>query len=284
MFQNCDRCFVLLATRDRWEMLTSLSLPSVRRQTRQPDLLVLVNDGRPLTNPQQQYLADLVAPIPLSVLKNRRLRGAAGAWNTGLAFLAERHGRGFVALLDDDDTWDPNHLETNLAAAAEGADIVISGLRLLIDGAEQERELVRHVTDREFLVGNPGWQGSNTFVRLSLLKQVGGFREGMPSLNDRDLAIRLLRVPGVRVAFTGAWTSSWHIRTGSASLSSPRSPAKVAGLQWFWRIYGQDMTAAEAEAFLARAERLFAVPRQQILRHDTEGPTHCQLQGDLVAS
>jgi hypothetical protein len=39
---------VLIATRDRDELLRSRSLPSVARRTRTPDYLVVVNDGAPL--------------------------------------------------------------------------------------------------------------------------------------------------------------------------------------------------------------------------------------------
>lgn len=189
----------------------------------------------------------------------------------------------FVAILDDDDAWDPNHIEANVdAATRNSAEVVVSGLRLLVDGVERERHLIMSLTDRDFMVGNPGWQGSNTFVQMRLMQRVGGFREGLSSLNDRDLAIRLLRVPGVRVAYPRTWTSTWHIRSNVEALSTPRSAAKLSGLQRFWRIYGTEMSGVESARFFERASRLFAIEQDATITADAPDLPPCQLRGDLL--
>ena len=83
------------------------------------------------------------------LLRNLRAAGAAGAWNTGLEYLASRKFDGFVAILDDDDAWDDNHLACNLDAARRtNATVVISGLRLLRDGVPRERSIPQAYTDR----------------------------------------------------------------------------------------------------------------------------------------
>lgn len=239
--------FALVATKNRWNLLARVSLPSVRRQTRPPDLLVLINDGQAFSQDQQRRLSEIMGPIPVVVLGNYQAAGVAGAWNTGLAHIAARAKDGFVAILDDDDAWDACHLAENEAAArTHNALIVIAGLRLVVDGVERHREFMQGLTDRDFLVGNSGWQGSNTFVRLPLLLKAGGFRDGLQSLNDRDLAIRLLRATQIPPALVGKWTSSWRVQTNGQSLSAPRSQAKLSGLRWFWRIYGGQMTEAES--------------------------------------
>lgn len=263
---------MLIATRDREPLLTTRALPSVLGQQRRSDAVVIVNDGPPLR---------AALPPGVVVLSNQRSPGVAGAWNTGLAHLWRVGHRGFIALLDDDDEWDAEHLAANAACAAAhpGASIVISGLRMVVAGREQPRPLLRTLCDRDFLVGNPGWQGSNTFVALAALAAVGGFREGLPSLNDRDLAVRLLRHVGTRWALTGRWTATWH-RDTPASLSSPGSPAKRRGLRWFWRIYGAEMTPAEVAAFFERAERLFEIPRHTILAFEDDAPPRCHSHGD----
>lgn len=275
-------CVALVATHDRWELLTNLCLPSIRRQSAPPSRVVVVNDGEPLPPAREREIERLLAPIPADVLQNRRAAGAAGAWNTGLEWLRNRADDAFVALLDDDDAWDDAHLERNREAAVhEDADVVVSGLRRVVDGTEIPRPAPRALTPGDFLAGNPGWQGSNTFVTLSLLSRVGGFRDGLASLNDRDLAIRLLRAPGVRVAYTGAWTSTWYVRAGHAALSSPRSAAKISGLRWFWRIYGRTMSPAEAAAFFERAWRCFGVSESEVTDPGDDLPPHTRPRGDL---
>lgn len=277
--------YALVATKDRWNLLTGTSLPSVRAQTRPPDLVILVNDGQAFSPDRQQVLAEVLRPIPLVVLDNCRAAGVAGAWNTGLAQIRASGSNGFVAILDDDDAWDACHLAENEAAARmNNTPIVVTGLRLVVDGVDHHRDFIQGLTDRHFLVGNPGWQGSNTFVRLSLLLQAGGFRDGLQSLNDRDLAIRLLRVSQTPPVLVRKWTSSWRIQTNGQSLSTPRSPAKLSGLRWFWRIYGDEMTEAETEAFFDRAANLFGIPRVHITEPTSDVPPHRQPHGDLVGN
>lgn len=276
------RCAVLVATRDRRDLLIHQCAPAIRRQSSSPALVVIVNDGRSLSPEVERNLHGSLSPIPAVVLENRRAPGAAGAWNTGLEYLRGRHD-GFVALLDDDDEWDPHHLEVNQAAALrEGADVVVSGLRRVVDGVEIRRPLVAKLDARDFLVGNPGWQGSNTFVSMPLFTAVRGFRDGLASLNDRDLAFRILQSTGVRVCCTGEWTSSWHVGSDRPTLSTPRSAAKISGLRWFWRIYGPRMTTEEAAGFFRRADRCFGVAPDEIVLPGSDVPPHIHAHGDLA--
>jgi len=247
----------LIATRSRDALLIERAVPAVLRQTRLPDTLVIVHDGPGLGRAARGSLEGLVGAsgVELALLHNARTPGPGGAWNTGLAYLVEQGHRGLVAILDDDDVWDPDHVKVNLAHA-EGVSIVVSGLRMLVGGRCLERPLLVDLDPRAFLVGNPGWQGSNTFVDLDLLVAAGGFREGMASLNDRDLAIRLLRHPRAAWRLTGRWTASWYADT-PGNLSEARSEAKREGLRAFWGLYGDEMGPGERSSFFDRAERLF---------------------------
>lgn len=282
MLPDKNYCAVLMATKDRCDLLRSRSLPSIRRQIQRPSLVVLVDDGSGAVQRHSESLTALEG-VELVVIQNRRATGVAGSWNTGLDFLAARNFDGFVAMLDDDDEWSENHLVANLRAARDAnASVVVSGLRLLKDDVLVKRTLPRSLTDRMFLTGNPGWQGSNTFASMQAMKAVGGFRDGMPSANDRDLAIRLLRRPGIRVAYTGEWTATWHLSSQRDSLSSPRSEAKRRGLRWFWQIYGSEMQPVEIEHFFARAASLFQIEREDILSKADDYPPHREPRGDFL--
>ena len=275
-------CAVLVATRNRCDLLTQRCVPAIRRQSSPPALVVIVNDGRSLSPEIARNLHGSLSPIPTVLLENCRVPGAAGAWNTGLEYLRGGHD-GFVALLDDDDEWDPHHLEVNQAAALQdGADVVVSGLRRVVDGIEIPRPVVMSLDARDFLVGNPGWQGSNTYVSIRLLTAVRGFRDGLASLNDRDLAFRVLQRTGVRVSYTGEWTSRWHVGSDRPTLSTPRSAAKISGLRWFWRIYGPQMTSGEAAGFFQRADRCFGVDPDEIVSPGCDVPPHTHPHGDLA--
>lgn len=274
----------LIATKNRDALLLNRALPSVRRQVLQPDQVIVVNDGRAVTQELLGKLRAVVAPMPIVALENLRSSGAAGAWNTGLAHLEQVRARGFVAILDDDDEWDAEHLRECIAAAArDDANIIVSGLRRMVGGRCIPRPLPKELRKEDFLVGNPGWQGSNTFVALELMRAVGGFTDGLPSLNDRDLAIRLLSHKESRLAYTEKWTATWH-HDESNSLSAPRSLAKIAGLRWFWARYGREMTTAQAAAFFDRASSYFGVQQAEIVANGLDAISTISAAGDTRAS
>lgn len=279
--QSQDSIAVLIATRDRFSLLSERSLASVRSQLLKPEIVVVVNDGSSFSDAERVAIAERFPSIDCRIMENTRTPGAAGAWNTGIRELSTNRFRGFVALLDDDDEWDPEHLHLNLTTARRtGANIVISGLRFLFNGHRIDRPLIQSLSAPDFLVGNPGWQGSNTFVSFDLLKEVGGFRDGLQSLNDRDLAFRLLQSPRARTAFTGQWTATWHSRS-EGTLSARRSPAKISGLRWFWNLYGSEMSDIQAAAFFERAKNLFGVERFEIVDSRGDVPPHSRSRGDL---
>jgi hypothetical protein len=281
---SLPRCAVVIATHRRADLLVQRSLPSVARQTIAPARVVVLDDGGFLQSSTRRGLQTVVGESPIEILDLSPASGAAAAWNVGLRHLAETGFAGFVAILDDDDTWDADHLEANLQAAVDqGANVVVSGLRMKLEGVLVPRPLPGRLEARQFLVGNPGWQGSNTFVDLELLLRVGGFREGLVSCNDRDLAIRLLRHETTRVAYTERWTATWFVGA-SGTLSSRGSTVKATGLGMFWRLYGAGMSEEETLGFFERADRLFGVSREWIeqLAHRVDASALRGIHGETI--
>lgn len=260
------QCVVLIATKNRLAYLLERSLPSVRRQERPPKALIIVNDGIKFTAALGSQIADLLSPIPVVILSNVGSPGAAGSWNTGLCHLRSIDFDGYVAILDDDDSWDANHIACNLIAAQKtGAHVVVSGLRHLVKGQIRPRDLPMNLTAEDFLRGNPGLQGSNTFVGAHALHYAGYFTDGLLSLNDRDLAVRLLSQPELQITYTGKWTANWHHGDAPNSLSAPRSTAKISGLKMFWELHGSKMSLGTEAHYFDRAWRFFGVSREEIV-------------------
>lgn len=132
------------------------------------------------------------------------------------------------------------------------------------------RDLPAKLSVDDFYVSNPGWQGSNTFMHFPLLWAAGGFREGLVSCNDRDLAIRVLKRSDVQVGYTGAWTATWHLESNRDALSHGRSAAKRAGLQGFWHLHGEEMGPDQRKRFFAQAESRFGITPAEILPPPTQ--------------
>jgi broad specificity phosphatase PhoE/SAM-dependent methyltransferase len=244
----------LVDTRDRRELLLSRAIPSVLRQTRLPDRLVVVVDHskEEMSGAEMAALARQIQSVgdksvSVTVLRNvRTARRAAGAWNTGIdqlhrdARLLARPELCFVAILDDDDAWEPDHLEMCLEEAVAGdCGMVASGLiRHESPDDQGHRHAIPQVLDaREQFMRGQHIQGSNLFVRLDAILKAGCFDEHLPSCTDRDLCIRLAALPDLRFGRTEKHTVHHFADVRSDRLSAPSSAAKLDGLTRFWRKY-----------------------------------------------
>lgn len=251
----------LMATRPRETALKRISVPSVSRQIHLPDALIVVCDQCNLSAKAEGELQALLPQTKVHFLLNSQKSGAAGTWNTGLEFIHHHWPTSYVAILDDDDTWDENHLSTCLAIAQRDGlpDAVISSLRLNKSGQDMPRLPLFSLDIEEFLVGNPGWQGSNTFASIKALAKAGGFTNGLSSCNDRDLAIRMLSLPGIRISFSGQFTATWNLNASADSLSMA-GPQKEAALRHFFALHGHRMCPEVRHRFFQRCMDLFGVP------------------------
>lgn len=262
-----ERVAVLIATKNRPGLLSSRCLPSVVAQTERPDLVVVVDDSSPDLRYETRRAVETFARANVrpcfKYLRNERTRGASGAWNTGLHWMAARWPvcRTTVAFIDDDDSWEPDHLALATGPIRAGAaDVVATGM-LRIDGPGEPglRQLPPEtLKPTDFLVGNPHIQASNLVARLDLLLDAGGFDEALPSCTDRDLCIRLADLGRARYLAVPQVTVRHHAEGGRTRLSLPGSRAKTAGLDGFWRKYRDRMAPSERERFIERGERLFA--------------------------
>ena len=256
---------VLVATADRPALLERRTLPSIAGQSRPPSRVVIVDDsGDDAATAETAGVVRAWRPARVSVdfLRNRRTKGASGAWNSGLDHLLRTCGDPrllHVAILDDDDRWDPRHLETCLdAVERHDLDMVAASFRRIREAGEPCLEAPPGFLDiGDFLTGNPGIQGSNLVVRLSALLEAGMFDESLPSCTDRDLCIRLAELPDLRFGATSEPTVHHFACDSRERLSTPGSSTKTAGLDGFYRKYLGRMSDAQRAAFRARAERYF---------------------------
>ena len=251
---------VLIATANRPELLAR-ALRSVERQTFSPLHIVVVDDS---CDDFRGATKQVVKQHPnVKYLRNTRSRKrAAGAWNDGLDHLLRitpDPRQLYVAILDDDDEWEPEHLRTCFdAAQSRQFDMVVAQLWRHEDGAPPRLRIPPERLDAaDFLVGNPNIQGSNLFCRLSVLLEAGLFDEWLPSCTDRDLCIRIADLPGVLYGTTERPTVHHYASETHARLSKPGGWAKIEGLSRFFAKYRGRMSADQQAAFRQRAKQLF---------------------------
>lgn len=161
------------------------TIASVVAQSEPDWELLVVSDGS--TDDTERHASSVDDPR-VRVLRTARHGHPSGPRNAGLAA-----ARGeFVAYLDHDDQWTPNHLTVLLAAFADGADLVATGFRRLdAAGAELSRSqpLPMHWHPETALLA-PQFEPSRVTHRAGLAEQVGGWRT-TPGLEDWDLWVRL---------------------------------------------------------------------------------------------
>ncbi len=256
---------VVIATKDRTDLLARRALCSVASQSRIPDRLVVVDDSNESSRPANR---DIVARLSLNdcqvvYLENDRTPGASGSWNTALEFLlcqVDDPASLFVAGLDDDDAWAPDYLERcNAQAQTHRLDMVASDLFRIetLDGAPLMNEAPESLRADDFLIGNPGVQGSNLFVRLSVLLAAGQFDEALRSTTDRDLCIRISDMGTVRYGRLPVALVHHFAESSRPRLSARGSEDKLRGLSAFWRKHAGRMTPLQRETCRQRARKLF---------------------------
>ncbi|WP_375177781.1 glycosyltransferase [Marinobacter mobilis] len=255
----------LIATRPRLKLLTKHALPAVETQQRKPDVLVVVSDERPFSAAEQDMLKRLTPSVQMVFGQNKNTQGAAGTWNTGFSVLNELYEDCYVAVIDDDDHWHADHLRSCEATSNEGqADVVLSGINVVQGSSTLARNIPENINACDFLVGNPGWQGSNTFIRLSTALGIGGYTDGLISCNDRDFAIRLLQLGGIDIQYTRRATVDWHINQSPDALSAIGSEQKLKGSAQFLKLHGGKMSPVQREHFFQRMKYLFGLNQTTI--------------------
>ena len=253
---------VIVATHNRPRLLANRALASIARQTRPPDILVIVDDSdRKTRRVNEEIVADFRAEGTKTVyLENYRTPGAAGAWNTALSELQDTAPATFVAILDDDDSWDPSYLQRCEEAVSErDLDMVASGFFYHETAKHEGWPLASpdRLDVNDLLIRNPHIQGSNLFVRLRKLLEAGGFDEAMVSTTDRDVCIRLADLGTVRYGDLGEYLVHHYAESDRIRLSTPGGDAKCAGLRHFFRKYHSRMSHEQRAAFLERSRETF---------------------------
>ena len=261
--KNSAQIAALVATHNRTYLLSSRSIPSILRQSHPPNYLVVVDDSDNSKDQQanETFLQSISSPVTEVIyLRNYRTPGAAGAWNTGLDHLLRRNTNPenqFIAILDDDDEWDSDHLHECINAAnSNNLDMVVSGIcrHSYSNQKCHFHSIPQRLSAEDFLIGNPHIQGSNFFIRLTSILQAGTFDEDLTSSTDRDLCIRLSDLGYIRFGSIDRYTV--HHYTSGDRLSSPND-LKQQGLNKFWQKYQSRMTASHKQLFIERTRKLF---------------------------
>ena len=258
---------VILATHDRVELYSKRAILSILTQSQPPDYLIVVDDSNLESNREEneRYINSLESDITcISITKNCRTHGACGAWNTGIDWIftnTKGPESTFIAILDGDDSWHPNYLETCVNKCIRGKlDMVVSGINRfeleniqpLIYPAPVKLEV------EDFLVKNDGILVSNIFIRMSTILMAGCFDESLESSIVRDICIRIADIGEVNYAPIDKILVNHFPNLNRLRLTTKASEAKLSGVTNFWQKYYGRMNEEQKLGFKKRAKHLFS--------------------------
>ena len=223
---------VIVPTYNRPDRL-QVALTSVLTQSYQDFEIIVVNDG---TTDVSEVVAPLNKDGRITTIRHDHNRGLAAARNTGL-----RAAKGtYIAYLDDDDTYLPDHLETLVAALQSGEHKVAYTDAWRVHEVRQGEEYV--VTGRDIPYSHDfnciDLLLCNYFPVLcvmherSLLDQVGYFDESLFAHEDWDLWIRMATLYPFR-----------HIKHTTAAFT--------------WRRDGSSMTSSTSDTYRRTTEIIY---------------------------
>lgn len=195
---------------------------SVLAQSLPPCELIVVDDGS--TDDSLAALEGLPpAPFPIRVLRQ------ANAGQSAARNLAARHAEGeYLAFLDQDDHWSPQHLEVLVEPLAADATVGWSYSdfdEMDFDGHLVTRAFLRAAglkhpkrTIYECVASDLMILPSASVVRRDAFEQAGGFDEALSGYEDDDLFVRFFRL-GWEHAFVDRPLLRFRIHTNGCSTS-----------------------------------------------------------------
>lgn len=197
------------------------AMRSVLAQTLEPHEIIVIDDGS--TDESLELIRALATDRSEIRIISQANAGQSAARNFAISLCESE----WIALIDQDDVWYPNHLE-ELATAATGH----TGLRLGwaysdfddidVDGRMVNRDFIDHtkvdnpkrdlvkVLAQGFII-----QPSATLILREAILEVGGFDERLSGYEDDDLFLRIFRADYDNI-FLPSPTSQWRIHASSA--------------------------------------------------------------------
>lgn len=283
-----DPIVVVIATsKGRTNLLYERSLRSVYTQVdAHPKEIVIVDDNhkhpgefehitecieRLRTEVFKRYVKK---EIPLddifktTLLKNKRTKGhsGTGAWNTALYYLEKKYEdlRGFfITILDDDDSYHNAYL-SRCSEIIKKKGEQLAAIFPYLEWVKSDGNVVHdfsHIdlTQKAFLIGNPGIQGSNMCIRGDLFMEIRGFDEKLHSATDRDLMIRFLDHLDLKSELDIEIIPEPMVlhHTDRKDRVTEDKNKKKLGLDVFYNKYRTRFSKKDMEISLERAERLF---------------------------
>jgi glycosyltransferase involved in cell wall biosynthesis len=194
------------------------AIDSVINQTLKPIELIIIDDGS--SDGSIDILKNITSPFNISVITQKNA-GQAAARNRGITAAQGD----FIALLDQDDAWYPNHLEV-LAKEFDGNEL-LGWSYSNVDECDQRGRLLKKGLLNYIIADHPKIDvermlsedlhilPSATLIRKKALFEIGLFDERFSGYEDDDLFVRLF-LAGWDNTYIKKSLSKWRVHANSS--------------------------------------------------------------------
>ncbi|MEI7896514.1 MAG: glycosyltransferase family A protein [bacterium] len=198
-----------------------IAIESIVYQTYNVNELIIIDDGS--TDNSLESIEGMNAPFPIYKIKQKNV-GQSAARNNGVKLAKSE----FIAFLDQDDYWLPQHIEklaapfrsdptlgwvySNLNQIDEDGKTINIELLNYSPSTHPKRQLTACLGHDLFILP------SATIIRKSAFDQIGGFDERLSGYEDDDLFLRLFR-NGWNNTYLNVPLSAWRSHQSSSSYS-----------------------------------------------------------------
>jgi glycosyltransferase involved in cell wall biosynthesis len=209
--------------------LIERALESVFNQTLRDFEIVVVNDGSPDTPELEKTLAPYQEKIVYIKQENKR---AAGARNTAI----RQANAEFVAFLDSDDTWTPDHLDSQMKLFKEDPTLDLVYSNGILDTPVSTRNFMEicpssgAATFEALVIERCQIPVSTVVVRKRALEKAGLFDESLARCDDYDMWLRAA-FWGAKIGYSQKVQARFSgVRPGALGASS------VKMIEAYWKI------------------------------------------------
>lgn len=188
----------VITTHKRIPQIVTRAIKSILNQTYSNIEIIIVDDSPQDYVYRNEVKKEIEELAPDAIyIQNSQTLGACAARNVGL-----KHASGkYIAYLDDDDEWLPNKIESQLEqfAKANINTCMVYCAFIKYDESTGEKKKIplkkcQGMIYEELLrYGNICGGMSMPLIRTDYLREIGGFDEKMPALQDYDVWLRLAK-------------------------------------------------------------------------------------------
>ena len=234
------------------------ALESVARQTVLPcEVIVVVDGSEDDTYSTAAAYKDKISGVTLNVFYQDH-HGAGAARNRALA----ESSATYVAFLDADDEWLPEKLEHTLFHLNDGKYSLVShNVRVKSGSDEHVVDCVRHfnpsAADHFVSIYRRGYISTSTVVakRSSIIK-AGGFDDSLPTAQDFDLWLSILKEPGAQLHIFDEPLTRNYITEGSITSNTTR---RLNCCLWIALRYVPELEKRAGSTYLSLWFRIIAI-------------------------